>query len=235
MADLPDYYRVMGVSRLASAEEIKTAFREMARKRHPDFGGTTDEFVALQQAYEVLNDPAARAEYDAALLRQAKAEASGLREKTLFNLAPREAEPEVETAPAPTPTQGKRPVRDDLDSLLRRGQIHEADALARRWLSNETDPGYAHYILGLIKLREGQPDEATARFSMALQHEPRNEEYNRRFEAASKQSAPEPGKARSGCLGAVVVVVALALMSWRVCPPPSAWSTLSAWSARTAR
>ncbi|MFX5126558.1 hypothetical protein ABTC57_19085, partial [Acinetobacter baumannii] len=71
------------------------------------------------------------------------------------------------------------------------------------------DPGYAHYILGLIKLKENQPDEATARFSMALQHEPRNEEYNRRFEAASKQSVPDVKSGRPGCLGATVLIVAL--------------------------
>lgn len=232
MAESPDYYRILGVSRLASPEEVKSAFREMARKRHPDFGGTTDEFVALQRAYEVLSDAVKRAEYDAYLLKQAKAEASSLKERSSFNFAPRvEEAPPEEVASAPA----ARPSRAELDTLLRKGRLHEADAMARKWLSNDQDPGYAHYVLGLIKVKEGHPDEATARFSMALQHEPRNEEYNRCFESASKQSTPESPKARAGCLGSVVVLVALALMSWQVCRLPLAWSIPSAWWARTAR
>jgi hypothetical protein len=64
-----DYYKILGVKRTASAAEIKSAYRRLARKRHPDVnGGTKDaarEFGEIARAYRVLSDPQERAAYDA--------------------------------------------------------------------------------------------------------------------------------------------------------------------------
>jgi curved DNA-binding protein len=62
-----DYYRVMGVDRKASAEEIKSAYRKLARKYHPDVSkepGAEEKFKELGEAYETLKDPEKRAAYD---------------------------------------------------------------------------------------------------------------------------------------------------------------------------
>lgn len=61
----PDLYAVMGLSRGASADEIKRAYRKESLLRHPDRGGTKEAFQELQRANEVLSDPAKRAHYDA--------------------------------------------------------------------------------------------------------------------------------------------------------------------------
>lgn len=65
--DYKDYYSIMGVSREAMPEEIKRAYRKLARKYHPDVSkeaNAEERFKELGEAYEVLKDPQKRAEYD---------------------------------------------------------------------------------------------------------------------------------------------------------------------------
>jgi len=64
MATTPDYYKILGVARNASAEEIKKAFRKLARTHHPDAGGDEAKFKELNEAYEVLSDDKKRQLYD---------------------------------------------------------------------------------------------------------------------------------------------------------------------------
>ena len=61
----PDYYEVLGVSKTASADEIKKAFRKAAVKYHPDKeGGDEAKFKEVNEAYEVLKDQQKRQRYD---------------------------------------------------------------------------------------------------------------------------------------------------------------------------
>lgn len=62
-----DYYKLLGVDRKAEADEIKRAYRRLARKYHPDVSKVADaeeKFKEVKEAYEVLKDPEKRAAYD---------------------------------------------------------------------------------------------------------------------------------------------------------------------------
>ncbi len=67
---MPDYYDILGVSPIASRSEIKSAFRKLAKRYHPDKveesrkKAAEETFKRIAEAYYVLGDPARRCEYD---------------------------------------------------------------------------------------------------------------------------------------------------------------------------
>src|SRR6202453_1692619 len=68
MASRPDYYKTLGVDKKATPEEIKKAYRKLARKYHPDTNPDDEQaekrFKEISQAHDVLGDPDKRKQYD---------------------------------------------------------------------------------------------------------------------------------------------------------------------------
>jgi DnaJ-class molecular chaperone len=66
--DFVDYYKILGVSKTATQDEIKKAYRKLARKMHPDLNPNDKEahkkFQEINEANEVLSDPEKRKKYD---------------------------------------------------------------------------------------------------------------------------------------------------------------------------
>lgn len=77
---LPDHYLTLGLHRRCTAEEIRVAYRVLAKKFHPDHHGTsedgTDRLQVLNAAHEVLGDPQRRRQYDLDLAEEERATAS---------------------------------------------------------------------------------------------------------------------------------------------------------------
>ncbi len=59
-----DYYKILGIEKAASQDEIKAAFRRLAMEHHPDRGGNAEKFKEINEAYQVLSNPEKRSQYD---------------------------------------------------------------------------------------------------------------------------------------------------------------------------
>lgn len=76
MASCPSLYETLGIPSAASSQEIKAAYRRLARVCHPDMAAvgrknsSADEFLKIHAAYSTLSDPEKRASYDKSLVRR---------------------------------------------------------------------------------------------------------------------------------------------------------------------
>lgn len=59
-----DPYEILGINRTANADEIKSAYRKLAKKHHPDLGGDPEKFKELNEAHDILGDATKKAHYD---------------------------------------------------------------------------------------------------------------------------------------------------------------------------
>jgi len=107
-----DLYRILGVPPLSSGETIREHWLELAKRHHPDVGGDGTRFRQAQQAYEILRDPARRAEYERFWLR-----ALGPFER----VAPREDLPPLEVTGAAV-RAAQRPVVAGSATIRRRSR-----------------------------------------------------------------------------------------------------------------
>ena len=60
-------YEELGLRKNATKSEIKSSYRSLVKQHHPDTGGKKERFLAIQNAWEILNDPIKKNQYDSSL------------------------------------------------------------------------------------------------------------------------------------------------------------------------
>jgi curved DNA-binding protein CbpA len=182
-----DYYAILNLSPAADIEEIKQAFRRLARQFHPDVAGegSRERFQQIHQAYQVLSDPEQRRRYDAqrqsaqrqSAQRQSppSSPAAGERRVVIRSIGPSSAE-------QPNP-EGLKEGIARVKAAWRERKLPTAVAQAEALLKRFPNSSEAIHILALAYQRfgnhlihEGRYQQAEAYLRKALATEPHNRE-----------------------------------------------------------
>ncbi len=169
------HYETLGLKSNCTAEEIRSAYRKLALKHHPDSSKdprSVDLFIAITQAYNVLNDSDQRRSYDGSIQPKPKPQV-----------------PKPQPKPTKTPDKGPEKKREQvaaevakLTIVFSRGQHGEAETLARKILQIDGRQAVPYAVLGDIARARGNVKEAAKMYAFAVQMAPGNSVYQRRHE-----------------------------------------------------
>lgn len=176
-----NHYEVLGVKKTSSQSEIKTAFRKLVIKYHPDTSeesNALDMFHRITHAYEVLSDRDRRLQYDRLLEVETKQAV----------VKPRQAAT-AERPPKKTYASAGRgrvmAVSGEVTRLTllhSRGQSSMAEKLAQKIISHDPRQPIPYAVLGDLSRSRGDLKQAAKMYAMAVQMDPSNELYHQRHE-----------------------------------------------------
>ena len=156
MSGQRSFYDVLGVREEASLDEIRTAFRRLARERHPDrFQGperaaAEREFQAMTEAYNVLSDPARRERYDQSLIS-----------------APGKSQP--------SPRELARALLAKAVSLVKANQHAKAAEFFAQAVAHDPESPKAHHLYGMFLAQQlGRVDEGLRQLDQAVKLDANN-------------------------------------------------------------
>lgn len=123
MSGLPDYYKLLGVKPNAKLSEIKKAYRDKAKKYHPDIDGSKearDKFDQIQKAYEILEDDKTRRKYDTDIsLEKKRAKAKNTSQRPTGKDKPKsDYDPTAGYKSYEKPEPPKKPKKEHIDDLF---------------------------------------------------------------------------------------------------------------------
>jgi curved DNA-binding protein CbpA len=178
------HYETLGVKKTATQDEIRTAYRRLVLKHHPDRSKdprSTELFIQVTQAYEVLSDPTRRRSYDS--LQSMEMEQA--RQEQV-----RTAQYGGGVSPGYPPPKSKSETRASavtldvtrLTMLFSRAQFNEAELLARKIINADARQPIPYAVLGDIARSRGNIEEAAKMYALAVQMQPENALYHKRYE-----------------------------------------------------
>ena len=165
-----DYYEVLGVSKGASEEEIKKAYKKLARKYHPDMNPGNKEaeekFKEINEANEVLSDPQKKARYDQ------------------FGFAG--VDPNYGAGQGGAYGGSYSGPYARVRMAIQQGNLNLAEELLNAISNHDAE---WNFLKGVICTRRGWADEAKRYYQTAVQMDPDDEEYQRALDMAEGRSA----------------------------------------------
>ena len=192
-----NHYDALGVPASASAGAIRSAYRKLALKYHPDHDGSgaaTEKFIQVTAAYEILSNAERKREYDRVLQlhqqigskeRSASARSSAT---TSRGQGQRAATSTGKTADRITLNAQV----DMLQNLFAKRRFGEAEVLANVILAKDPKVAMAYDVLAEIVRSRGELRRAAKLYALALQMEPSNATYLRKHEDMLRMTAAEP-------------------------------------------
>ncbi|MEA2552940.1 MAG: hypothetical protein QOJ65_1116 [Fimbriimonadaceae bacterium] len=188
------HYEILGIKKTATQEEIRTAYRQLVLKFHPDRSKdprSTEIFIQVTQAYDVLSDANRRRSYDALQSMEAdraREAAQGQQVRSAQyggGVSPGYPPPKAKADPRATITVDVT----RLTMLFSRSQFVEAERLARRILSIDSRQPIPYAVLGDIERGRGNLKEAAKMYSLAVQMDPKNTLYQKRYEEIARRDS----------------------------------------------
>lgn len=182
-----DHYRILGLDRHATQEEIKTRYRQLVRELHPDVSDSpeaTARFLQVTESYQVLSDPVRRSNFDAILDIEKKrtVQKSETRPRsTEVRQAPREQVPKSR----PSTVGISKEVRERLDAAhthFATGRLRLAEQEAKTLIGRYPRLAPAYALLGDVYRTQQKWDTAARMYSLAIQYSPHDRSFERRYQ-----------------------------------------------------
>lgn len=182
-----DHYRILGLDRHATYDEIKARYRQLVRELHPDVSNSpeaTARFLQVTESYQVLSDPVRRSNFDAILDLERK------RSETKPETAPQHPEsreaPKRQAPKARPSTVGiPKDVRERLDAAhayFATGRLRLAEQEAKTLIGRHPRLAPAYALLGDVYRTQQKWDAAARMYSLAIQYAPHDRSFERRYQ-----------------------------------------------------
>lgn len=211
------HYETLGVAPNATSEQIRSAYRKLVLKHHPDRSkdpASKPIFLAVTDAYHVLIDPDQRRRYDEKLApRPTSTPKTGSAPPPREPAAPKQAATQKPSEPSIAEEVGR------MMRMFQTGQLDEAEKKARAVLRRDSRQAVPYAVLGDIARGRGKLSEAQKMYAYAVQMEPSNPIFQRRYEELLAKSQvisdsrrtrlePEDKKIIAPMVGGIMVLAA---------------------------